>query len=57
MIFPYILYALQTYLRFEKKNSKLNDVVQKIIKNVQVPLNMDKYIAEEQIRLKSNISR
>ena len=55
MIFPYILYAFQTYLRFEKENSNLNDVVQNIIKNTQEPLNMDKFIAEEQIRLKSNI--
>lgn len=52
LIFSYSLHYYITVVELEKFDYKSQIQIEKIIKHVQQPLDLDKYIAEEEIRRK-----
>jgi len=54
MIFPYALFYYQTINNFKSKQQSPKKVIQRYIKNVQEPLDLDRLIAKEELSLKFN---
>ncbi|MHA1437377.1 MAG: hypothetical protein ACTSPD_07340 [Promethearchaeota archaeon] len=54
-IFPYSIFYYHTIIQFEIKNSSLSKEIERIIKNAKDPLDLDKFIAEEQLKVRFNL--
>jgi len=52
MIFPYTLFYYQTITKFETKKYSQVNIINKLIENLQDTLDLDKFIAEEELNLK-----
>ena len=54
LIFPYAVYYYKTIEKFRIKEHSPKKVIKKYIKHIQEPLDLDKLITEEELRLKYN---
>jgi len=52
IIFPYAFFYYQTIVKFETKEHSTSKVINRIIEKAQEPLDFDKLIAEESLKLK-----
>ena len=52
LIFPYTVFHIRTMLTFEKKKETADNSVRAIITSIQEPIDYDKLIAEEELKLK-----
>ncbi|MFX0044075.1 MAG: hypothetical protein ACFE8L_14265 [Candidatus Hodarchaeota archaeon] len=53
LIFPYTLFYYQTITTFEQEEHTLQKVINRYIEKNQEPLDLDKFIAEEELKQKS----
>lgn len=54
MIFPYALFYYQTIHNFKTEKQSPKKVIEQYIQNVQEPLDLDRLIAKEELKLKIN---
>jgi hypothetical protein len=52
LIFPYSLYYLLTVTALERSHQIPEIQIEKIIQNIQEPIDLDEYIAEEELKIK-----
>ncbi|MFX1320781.1 MAG: hypothetical protein ACFFAQ_03965 [Promethearchaeota archaeon] len=52
LIFPYILFYYQTISTFEQEEHSMEKVISRYIQEIQEPLDLDKFIAEEELKQK-----
>jgi hypothetical protein len=53
LIFPYILFYYQTISTFEQEEHTIEKAIRRCIEEAQEPLDLDKFIAEEELKQKN----